>query len=132
MIFAGTAFFIALLSPADEWHDAAVRHSRQARERLLTTVWILVELGEGVADTANRAWFPEFVADLAANPQFEIVPADDRWFQRGLALYRERRDKEWSPTDCISFEIMKDRGLHDALTTDRHFVQAGFRALLRE
>ena len=42
MIFADTAFFIALLSPADEWHEAAVRHSRRVRERLLTSVWICV------------------------------------------------------------------------------------------
>lgn len=132
MIFADTAFFIALLSPADEWHEAAVRESRALRQRLVTSVWILVELGDGVADTANRTWFPDFVADLTGNPQFDIVPADDHWFRRGLDLYRQRPDKEWSLTDCISFEIMRTRGLTDALTTDHHFVQAGFRALLRE
>ena len=98
----------------------------------MTSVWILVEVGDGVADTANRAWFPEFVADLESKPQFEIVPADDHWFHLGLDLYRQRPDKEWSLTDCISFEIMRARGFTKALTTDRHFVQAGFRALLRE
>jgi predicted nucleic acid-binding protein len=89
-------------------------------------------VGDGLADTANRTWFPEFVADLTSNPQFEIVPADNHWFRAGLNLYRQRPDKEWSLTDCISFEIMRTRDLTEALTTDHHFTQAGFRALLRE
>jgi len=41
-------------------------------------------------------------------------------------------DKEWGLTDCISFIVMGDHGLTDASTTDEHFEQAGFRALLRE
>ena len=40
--------------------------------------------------------------------------------------------KEWGLTDCISFIVMEDNGLTEALTTDEHFQQAGFRALLRE
>ncbi|MDP7134637.1 MAG: PIN domain-containing protein, partial [Planctomycetota bacterium] len=42
----------------------------------------------------------------------------------------ERLDKGWSLTDCVSFVVMQERGLVDALTTDLHFQQAGFRALL--
>lgn len=33
-------------------------------------------------------------------------------------------------TDCISFVVMREKNLIDALTADRHFIQAGFRALL--
>ena len=40
--------------------------------------------------------------------------------------------KEWGLTDCISFVVMADRGLTQALTADDHFTQAGFVALLRE
>jgi hypothetical protein len=47
-------------------------------------------------------------------------------------LYFQRRDKEWSLTDCISFTVMSDEGLTDALTGDHHFEQAGFTALLRD
>ncbi|MFV9677847.1 MAG: hypothetical protein ACNYVW_09390 [Methanosarcinales archaeon] len=41
-------------------------------------------------------------------------------------------DQEWGLTDCISFIVMGNPGLTDALTADEHFEQAGFRALLRE
>jgi predicted nucleic acid-binding protein len=38
-------------------------------------------------------------------------------------------DKNWSFTDCISFIVMEQEGLIDALTGDHHFEQAGFNAL---
>ncbi len=62
----------------------------------------------------------------------EIVPLSEALYARAAKLYRERADKEWGLTDCISILVMQDRGLTDALTTDGHFQQAGFRALLRE
>ena len=46
-------------------------------------------------------------------------------------MYRDREDKQWSLTDCISFVVMADGGLADALTGDHHFEQAGFKALLK-
>ena len=51
--------------------------------------------------------------------------------ERGLALYRARPDKAWSLIDCISFMVMTERGITEALTGDHHFEQAGFRAPLR-
>ncbi len=40
-------------------------------------------------------------------------------------------DKEWGLVDCVSFVTMNQLGITEALTTDRHFEQAGFVALLR-
>ncbi len=59
-----------------------------------------------------------------------IVPSSSDLFWRGIKLFDARPDKEWSLTDCISFEVMAELGLTDALTADHHFEQAGFRALL--
>jgi len=38
-------------------------------------------------------------------------------------------DKEWGLVDCLSFVIMRERGITEALTPDRHFTRAGFKAL---
>ena len=72
------------------------------------------------------------LAALEADPKVDIVPLSEALYARALQLYRERPDKEWGLTDCVSFLVMQDRGLIESLTTDEHFQQAGFRALLRE
>jgi uncharacterized protein len=68
---------------------------------------------------------------LEADQKAEIVLPGPALWQRGIELYAERPDKGWSLTDCISFVVMQDRGITDALTADHHFEQAGFTALLK-
>jgi hypothetical protein len=74
----------------------------------------------------------QLLTALEADPNVDIVPLSEALYARALQLYRERPDKEWGLTDCVSFLVMQDRGLIEALSTDEHFQQAGFRALLRE
>ena len=59
-----------------------------------------------------------------------VISLDSRLLDRGLGLMASRADKDWSLTDCISFVVMQEKGIEAALTADRHFEQAGFKALL--
>ncbi len=59
-----------------------------------------------------------------------VTPSSSELLEEGIALYLGRPDKDWSLTDCISFVVMEREGLREALTADRHFIQAGFTALL--
>lgn len=68
---------------------------------------------------------------LERDPQVEIVLITDELYREAMALFCSRLDKDWGLIDCLSFIVMKERGLSDALTTDEHFEQAGFLALLR-
>jgi predicted nucleic acid-binding protein len=68
---------------------------------------------------------------VRADPYYVMVPASQELLDRGVTLYRQRPDKDWSLTDCISFVVMRERGITEALTADHHFEQAGFVALLR-
>lgn len=68
---------------------------------------------------------------LQFDEQVIITELTDESFYRGIELYRARKDKNWSLTDCISFTVMNERGITDALTGDHHFEQAGFRTLLK-
>lgn len=61
---------------------------------------------------------------------FYIFPLTDSLIHEGLSIYQTRLDKEWGLTDCISFALMRQEGIEDALTSDVHFRQAGFQTLL--
>jgi uncharacterized protein len=58
------------------------------------------------------------------------VPFDVDMIAAATRFYEARSDKDWSLTDCLSFLVMEQRGVPRALTTDRHFRQAGFDAVL--
>ena len=84
-----------------------------------------------IHSAAYRDVAATIISQLLTHPTVTVLPATDEWFDRGLSLYRSRPDKEWSLTDCISFQVMREREITQALTHDEHFIQAGFEAILR-
>jgi predicted nucleic acid-binding protein len=129
-VFADTFFYLALLDDTEPDHKRALAESKIPR-LIVTTEFILLELGNSCARAEDHADFLALVAGMRASPRVKIVPLNSELFNRGLARMRERSDKDWSLTDCISFAVMEDEGLHEVLTGDRHFEQAGFKSLLK-
>lgn len=68
---------------------------------------------------------------LLQSPSVAVVHVDEALFGEGWRYFQHHQDKAYSLTDCISFVIMEERGIREALTFDQHFVQAGFVALPR-
>jgi len=130
-IFADSFFFFALLNPRDPAHAKAIDVSGRNNAPLLTTAWVLTELADGLAPTARRQTFRQVLADIEADRANLIVPANAETFEKGVDLYHARPDKQWSLTDCISFVVMSEERVSEALTGDHHFEQAGFTALLK-
>jgi hypothetical protein len=130
-VFADSYYFLALLNEQDVAHERAVALSETNDWPLLTTAWVITEVADALAAPKRRAKFLLFLDALRHDPNCTELPASQVLFERGLELYGQRLDKEWSLTDCISFVAMKDHELTDALTGDRHFEQAGFRILLK-
>lgn len=131
MKFADTNFILALLNPNDQWHSKAIAASRGLNERIVTTTWVLMELGDALSADRHRQLFLRFIDKLATQPDWEVVPATQRFFERAVELFRARADKDWTLTDCSSFVVMNERNISDALTNDHHFEQAGFRTTLK-
>ena len=130
-VFVDTAFVVALASRQDQHHAAATALVPRFRSsRLVTTRAVCLEIGNTLASVQHRRRGVELLNGIAKDPQFEIVPLTDELYADGMALFSERRDKEWSLTDCISFLVMQRRGIRLALTADNHFRQAGFEPLL--
>jgi predicted nucleic acid-binding protein len=131
-VFADTSYYVALVNPGDTYHEQAIECSQILLGRVIVTEYILIELGNAISDLIDRHLYVPLVKELLNDPATLFIPASQKLFQQGLALFQERMDKNWSIVDCISFVIMRQRRLTDALTADRHFEQAGYRALLRE
>lgn len=129
--FADTYFFLALLDAREPRHQAALSAARDPSLRIVTSEWVLVEFGNAYCQPADRADFVATYRSLIGHPRITIVPADSQLLQRGVDLFEERPDKAWSLVDCLSFVIMDDLHVSNALTGDRHFEQAGFIALLK-
>jgi predicted nucleic acid-binding protein len=134
-VFLDTAYAIALASTTDEFHPQALvlAEELEARGTRLVTTWaVLLEIGNALARVHYRHAAIKLLSSLRTDPSVEIVALSDQIFDQALDLYSGRADKEWGLTDCVSFVVMQARSIRDVLTTDEHFQQAGFRALLRE
>jgi hypothetical protein len=130
-VFADTAFFLALINPRDQYHGSASELNSRLTVPLITTAWVLLEFANAISASHARARFERVLVRLRSESDATIIAPEPDLFDRGCQLYISRPDKEWSLTDCISFVVMERDGLTEALTADRHFEQAGFRALLR-
>jgi predicted nucleic acid-binding protein len=125
-VFADAFFWIALLNRRDEYHKKATLFAESYQGSILTTQWVMAEVADALAASAARQSIRPFFRALAANHSITVVEATAGLFHRGIDLYHERPDQSWSLTDCISFVVMKEHDLSEALTGDRHFAQAGF------
>lgn len=131
-VFADTGYWHAAVDPADQLHDKVNAISEKLGPvRMLTTEMVLDELLAALRGPVTRATAIRAVQAIMSNPNVEVVPQTSLQFQEALRLYSDRTDKEWSLTDCASFNLMNQRGVREALAHDKHFEQAGFAALLR-
>jgi predicted nucleic acid-binding protein len=140
-IFIDSGYLYALHDKNDKYHKAAQREYELAeKRRKVTTSAVLLECGDGFSDRFNWSVFQSIMKDLQDDSLVEIVYVDRGWLDRAIA-YRSARDparpnrsvirhtkakRPWQLTDCISFVVMKQRKIVEALTVDEHFRDAQF------
>lgn len=133
-LFADTFFWIALADSTDSAHRRALAFAMErAGSMVVTTDEVLVEYLTFFA-TVHERMRRKAVAHaerILEDPGVRVVPQSRESFLSGLQLYRDRPDKGYSLTDCISMQTMRRAGLTEVLTNDQHFEQEGFRALFR-
>ena len=111
-------------------HFLLPRVCQSAGCRTVTTEWVLIEVADALSAPEQRPVYLDLLSDLRNDPGLVVVEASHDLFERGVDLFARRPDKSWSLTDCISFLVMEEHGLSEALTADHHFKQAGFVPLL--
>ena len=125
-IFVDTSFVIALINDKDQYHAPAQKlASIYLRENLVTTDAVLLEIGNALAKNF-RTEALEIIKTLRNSPKTIVVEMTIDLFEKGLEIYEKYDDKDWGLVDCISFAVMWERGVHEVLTFDDDFKQAGF------
>ena len=128
-LFVDSAYVIALINERDRYHVQAKRLARLYRDRaLIISEGVLLEIGNALAGRF-RLKAAQIIEQFLVSSQVEVIYTSPRLLASAIALYKQMTDKQWGLVDCISFVIMRERGISEALTADHHFVQAGFRAL---
>ena len=129
--FVDTLYVIALINERDQYHERAVELvTLYDGQPLLTTDAVLLEIGNALARGYRREGV-EAIETLLLSDDVEIVHLTPELFDQAFQLYKTHQDKNWGLVDCVSFTVMRQAGITEALTFDQHFVQAGFQALLR-
>jgi predicted nucleic acid-binding protein len=133
-LFLDVSFVVARFSRRDQYHKAARSLATRTRDyrELWTTEAVLLEIGAAFAAPGQRQIAVRVWDQFHSDARCRMVSISGGLLERAMDLFGSRPDKAWSLADCISFILMADHHLTDALTCDHHFVQAGFRALLLE
>lgn len=119
------------LHHAGELEHAQARALFDSRARKVTHSYIAAEfVALSAARGLPREAALEFIGDLQDSSEVEMIWVGEALHRRALELLGRRLDKSWSLCDGVSFALMDDLGLSEALTTDHHFEQAGFARLL--
>jgi predicted nucleic acid-binding protein len=133
ILFADASFYIAAFNVRDEWHARAAAWHRAivaARSRVITTEAVLWEWLNYYAAPSARSLALRHYHRLHADPLVQVLDFEPDLVQQALMIYGSHPDKSWGLTDCFSFAVMRRHTLNGALTSDHHFEQAGFDALL--
>jgi hypothetical protein len=130
-IFVDTLFVVALINQRDQYHQQASELADSLEiHPLITTDAVLLEIGNALARNYKDEAV-EIIEHFLTSNEVEIVRLTPELFTQAFTLYKTHQDKAWGLVDCISFVVMKQTGVTQALTFDQHFVQAGFQALMR-
>ena len=125
-LFLDTRYVVALVIERDQYHGQAVRlleEVEREQARMVTTRAVIVEIGNFLSTAPYRTASIRFIEALEQEPATEILPLSERLFAQGFALYKARSDKGWSLTDCISFVVMRDRGITGPLRVLQSFAE---------
>jgi predicted nucleic acid-binding protein len=135
-IFVDTAGWASFLVKNEPYHELAgvlFRSVRRIGRPAITTNYVLAELAALLMSPLGvpHAGRVEFMQSIRHAPWIEVVHIDKERDNRSWDFLAKHQDKDFSVVDCSSFLLMKELGISAAITTDRHFEQAGFERLLK-
>lgn len=134
-VFVDTQYWIAVTRPDDSWAVSAKKAKANLENPfLITTDEVLVEFLNALAGCGEhlRLTATKMVGAILDNPNVRVIPQSRNSFLKGVEFYKNRHDKAYSLTDCVSIITMKDQSIFKVLTNDHHFEQEGYEILMKK
>lgn len=127
-----TSGFFALMDTRDPRHDKAVAWVEAQRRRIqpISTEWVVGETCTLLVARKRPHLVGRFLDYLDRSSALLLVNPDDTLLRCAKAMIRQQGAHGYSFVDCISFCLMKERGIREAFTTDSDYRKAGFLPLL--
>lgn len=129
-----TSGFIALMDRSDPTHSKASKwvSAQRSRVRPLTTEWIVGETCTLLVARKRPHLVSRFLDHIERSEALLVINPDEMLVASAREFIRRQAEHGYSFVDCLSFCLMRERTVRDALTTDGHFRKAGFSALLAD
>lgn len=133
-VFLDTSGFFALMDQSDRAHNKASHWltERRGRARPVTTGWVIGETCTLLVARKRPHLVARFLDHLEQSTALLVLNPDELLLKSTKQLIRRQAAQGYSFVDCLSFCVMKERAVSQALTTDQHFRKAGFTALLAD
>ncbi len=134
-IFADTSGLYASVDRRDPHHVRAVSLLGDLARRhciIVTSDYLIAETINLAMARRGRVVAERLLDLIESSKGIRLIWVGTEHFTTAKAFFRKYADQGYSFTDCTSFVIMRELGIADALTTDRHFAAAGFRPLLTQ
>ena len=125
--FVDTSAFLAVLGKDDENYARARTAWSELLEQRVTLVTSSYVLTETVAVVQHRMGLDAvrvFHHDIYPILTTEWVRGE--WHEKGMGSVLAARRRNLSLVDCVSFEIMRQRGIRKVFAFDKHFEEQGF------
>ncbi len=115
------AFHVKCMKARDRWLEqgGVLVTSDYVMDETLTLVRMRISI-----DAAERWW-----EQVAESPRLRWERIDAQRAEKARIWFFKWKDKLFSFTDCTSFVLMRELGIKKVLTTDKHFLAAGFEIL---
>jgi predicted nucleic acid-binding protein len=125
-----TSGILCCCDPGERRHGAAVDAYGKSKTRV-THNYVLAEF-VALAESRRqpRKAFLTTMVEIVTDPKIEVVWVDRNLHHEAMKLLLSQLDKTYSLCDAVSFLLMRQHSIQEALTTDHHFEQAGFVRLL--
>ena len=130
-VFFDTSGFFTLMDERDYLHEKTVEwlRSHRGQVRPVTTEWVVGETCTLLVARKRPHLVAKFLDYLDRSAALLLINPDDTLLRSAKAMIRRQADQGYSFVDCLSFCLMSERKIAEALTTDAHFRKAGFTAV---